>query len=283
MLTYKEVLKKAQQELVDVGVYEQTAQLLMLELSNQESSDLYANYECEMSSELYDLFQQRMTRLKKHEPLQHILGYQWFYGRKFNVSKDVLIPRYETEELVANVLLEIDEHFPEGIVEMVDIGTGSGAIAITLALEEPRIKMVATDISQDALDIARNNAQTLEANIEFLQGDMLKPCIDKGIKVDILVSNPPYIPKEQALEKSVKDYEPDVALFGGEDGLFFYREILKNAHLLIKEKSILAFEIGFDEKDSLMKMSAEYFPNDRIEVLKDLNNKDRMLFIYHNC
>ena len=283
MLTYKEVLKKSQQELVDVGVYEQTAQLLMLELSNQESSDLYANYECEMPSELYDLFQQCMARLKKHEPLQHILGYQWFYGRKFNVSKDVLIPRYETEELVANVLLELDEHFPDGVVEMVDIGTGSGAIAITLGLEEPRIKMMATDISEEALVIARNNSKTLDANIEFLQGDMLNPCIDKGIKVDILVSNPPYIPKEQALEKSVKDYEPDVALFGGEDGLFFYHEILKNAHLLIKEKSILAFEIGFDEKDSLMKISKEYFPNDRIEVLKDLNNKDRMLFIYHNC
>ena len=283
MPSFKEVLKNAQKELADVDVYEQTAQLLMLELTNQQASDLYLNYENEMPQELYDLFSEALMRLRKQEPLQYILGYHWFYGRKFIVNEDVLIPRYETEELVANVLLEIDEHFSNGEVEVVDIGTGSGAIAISLALEEPRIKMYASDISEKALVIANNNAIELDASVTFSQGDMLTPYIEKGIKVDILVSNPPYIPKNQNVETSVKDYEPNVALFGGDDGLFFYREILKNSHKIIKDKAIIAFEIGFDEKDEILLLANEYYADDRKEVLKDINNKDRMLFIYHNC
>jgi len=283
MPTFKEALKSAQKELAEVDVYEQSAQILMLELANQQASDLYSNYETAMPDDLYCSFVVGVERLKKHEPLQHILGYHWFYGRKFNVNEDVLIPRYETEELVANVLLDIDEHFPNNEVKIVDIGTGSGAIAISLALEEPRVSMYASDISEKALIIAKENAQALGANISFIQGDMLEPLIVNEIKVDILVSNPPYIPKNQSIEASVKNFEPSIALFGGEDGLYFYREILKKAHKVINDKSILAFEIGFDEKEAILSLTDEYFPNDRKEVIKDINNKDRMLFIYHDC
>ncbi|MBR0230170.1 MAG: protein-(glutamine-N5) methyltransferase, release factor-specific, partial [Erysipelotrichaceae bacterium] len=104
----------------------------------------------------------------------------------------------------------------------------------------------------------------------------------KGLKLDILVSNPPYIPVEQEVQKSVGEYEPHVALFGGNDGLYFYRKIFEKAYQLIKEHSFMAFEIGFDEKDALLQLAKEYFPNDRYDVLKDLNGKNRMLFIYHN-
>jgi protein-(glutamine-N5) methyltransferase, release factor-specific len=281
--TFKEALKSAQKELAEVEVYEQSAQLLMLELADQQASDLYSNYETAMPDDLYHSFIVGIERLKMHEPLQHILGYHWFYGRKFSVNEDVLIPRYETEELVANVLMEIDEHFPNNEVKIVDIGTGSGAIAISLALEEPRVCMYASDISEKALTIAQVNAQALDANISFIQGDMLEPLIVSKIKVDVLVSNPPYIPKNQNIETSVKNFEPSIALFGGEDGLHFYRKILKGAHKVINDKSILAFEIGFDEKEAILSLADEYFPNDRKEVLKDINNKDRMLFIYHGC
>ncbi|MDD6467015.1 MAG: peptide chain release factor N(5)-glutamine methyltransferase, partial [Erysipelotrichaceae bacterium] len=270
MLSYKEVLKQAQRELSEVGVYEQTAQLLMLELAEKEAADLYLCYEEEMPQALYDEFQAAMERLKQQEPLQYILGYQWFYGRKFTVNEDVLIPRYETEELVANVLAELDEYFPEGEVVMADIGTGSGAIAISLALEEPRVKMHACDISLTALEVAKKNALDLQAEVQFYQGDLLEPLIQQGIQLDILVSNPPYIPTHQQIETSVKDFEPNVALFGGEDGLFFYRGIFRRAHEVIKEKAILAFEIGYDEKEAILALAKEYFPDDKMEVLKDL-------------
>ena len=282
MPSYKEVLKKAQQELKEVGVYEQTAQLLMLELANQSAADLYMCYEEEMPSDLLNKYQEAFVRLKNQEPLQYILGYQWFYGRQFIVDENVLIPRYETEELVANVLADIDEYFPEGTISMADVGTGSGAIGISLALEEPRVSMVASDISEEALGVARKNSQNLEANVEFFQGDLLEPLIERGIKLDFLVSNPPYIPDSQVLEVSVKDFEPNVALFGGVDGLYCYRRIFERAHLVMKDRCIMAFEIGYDQKEALESLAKSTFVGDKVEVLKDLNGKDRMLFIYHN-
>ena len=282
MPSYKEVLRNSQQELKEVGVYEQSAQLLMLELANQSAADLYMCYEEEMPSELLVRYMEAFSRLKQQEPLQYILGYQWFYGRQFIVDENVLIPRYETEELVANVLADIDEYSPEGTVSMADVGTGSGAIAISLALEEPRVSMVASDISEEALGVARKNNANLEANVEFFQGDLLEPLIERGVKLDFLVSNPPYIPDSQVLEVSVKDFEPNVALFGGVDGLYCYRRIFDRARLVMKDRCILAFEIGYDQKEALEALAKEAFVGDKVEVLKDINGKDRMLFIYHN-
>ena len=112
---------------------------------------------------------------------------------------------------------------------MADVGTGSGAIAIALQKEEPRFHVLATDISKEAVDVAYDNAMRLEANVQFVIGDMLEPLIERNMKFDILVSNPPYIPQDEVLEESVKDYEPHLALFGGEDGLKFYREIFAKA------------------------------------------------------
>ena len=115
-----------------------------------------------------------------------------------------------------------------------------------------------------------------------VERENVKPLIEEGVKLDILVSNPPYIPAKQQVQTSVDLYEPHVALFGGDDGLYFYRRIFQDAPKVLKEQSFMAFEIGFDEKDSLLAEAKKYFPDDRFEVLKDINGKDRMLFIYHN-
>ena len=282
MPSYHDILWDTYHQLKDTDVSDEAVQILMLELCNMSHNDLYLNYDQEMPADLYRQFQEGVRRLKQNEPLQYILGYQWFYGYKIKVNEEVLIPRYETEELVANVLADSDYYFPEKEqIEIADVGTGSGAIAMALKKEEPKFRMHATDISETALKVARENAQSLDIDIDFLQGDMLQPLIDKGIKLDILVSNPPYIPRQQEIQKSVDQYEPHVALFGGDDGLYFYRRIFENAHKVIKEKSFLAFEIGYDEKDAIIKEVEKYFPLHRYEVLKDINKKDRMLFIYH--
>ena len=138
--------------------------------------------------------------------------------------------------------------------------------------------------AKKALEIAKENAKRLNLkNVEFLQSDLYENLKDAKIdRFDVIISNPPYIPKSQKMEKSVVDYEPHVALFGGDDGLFFYRKIMENAHKVINPHSFLAFEIGYDEKQAICALVEQYFPNDRYEVLKDLNGKDRMLFIYHN-
>ena len=282
MPSYHDVLWDTYHQLKDTDISDEAVQILMLELCNMSHNDLYLNYDQEMPENLYAEFKDGVSRLLQNEPLQYILGFQWFYGYKIRVNEDVLIPRYETEELVANVLADSDYFFADrDTVEIADVGTGSGAIAIALKKEEPKFHMYATDISDTALQVAQQNAVDNDVEIAFYQGDMLQPLIDRNIKLDILVSNPPYIPREQEIQKSVDQYEPHVALFGGDDGLYFYRKIFADAHKVIKEKSFLAFEIGYDEKDAIVKEVEKYFPNDRYEVLKDKNKKDRMLFVYH--
>lgn len=281
-MTYREVLKVAQEQCEKEGIIAQSAVFLLLELSEMESHNLYYEYDNEMDDELNKRFQEALQRLLKQEPLQHILGYEYFYGYKFKVNEDVLIPRPETEELVANVLADYDEYFHGQKVCAIDVGSGSGAIAISLKKEEANLVMYASDISEKAVAIAKENAQALGADVTFLVGDMLQPFIDKNIKVDILVSNPPYIPAKEQMEKSVVDFEPHVALFGGEDGLKFYRMLFENAHKVIKDKAILAFEMGYNQKEAMEEEAKKYFPNDRMETVKDLNGKNRMFFIYHN-
>ncbi len=219
----------------------------------------------------------------KGSPLGHVLGFEWFYGYRFHVGPDVLIPRPETEELVANVLAAYDEYFSSAEnVTAADIGTGSGAIAISIKKEEKNIHMMATDISERAVAVAKQNAEENDAVVGFMVGDMLQPLIDRNLKVDILISNPPYIPQEEEMEHSVVDYEPHVALFGGEDGLKFYRIIFENASKVLKERAVMAFEMGYNQKEALSAEARKYFPDAKIEVLKDMSGKNRMLFIYIN-
>ncbi len=282
MATYRKVLQQARQRLYEAGQGEQAAQLLMLELANMEAHNLYMEYDEPVDPGLLTRFEEGICRMEKGEPLGHVLGFEWFYGYRFTVNEDVLIPRPETEELVANILAGYDEHFGGQPAEAVDIGTGSGAIAIALAKEEPSIHVTASDISEAAIRVARQNALDLDANVDFLIGDMAEPFIEKGIRADILISNPPYIPAHEQMEYSVVDYEPHVALFGGEDGLHFYRRIFARAHLILKERAMMAFEMGYDQGERLSALAASYFPQARIEVLKDLSGKNRMLFVYIN-
>ncbi|WP_270325267.1 peptide chain release factor N(5)-glutamine methyltransferase [[Eubacterium] hominis] len=283
MASYREVLHKAKQEMEAAGRGEQAALFYMLELTNKEAHNLYMEFEEEMPLDIQSAYEAGIERLVAGEPLGHVLGFEWFYGYRFKVNEDVLIPRPETEELVANVLAAYDEYFSNvENVMAVDIGTGSGAIAISLKKEEPNLHMMATDISEKAVLVAKDNAQENEAVVSFLVGDMLQPLIERDIKVDILISNPPYIPKEEVMEDSVVNYEPHVALFGGEDGLKFYRVIFENAPKVLKDKAMMAFEMGYNQKEALSALAKSYFPEAKIEVMKDMNGKNRMLFVYLN-
>lgn len=281
-MNYRECLMNAKKQMVARNLSENAAMLLMMEITGKENHDLYMEFEDEISEDILQEFNEKFALLLTGEPLQHILGYEYFYGYKFIVNEDVLIPRPETEELVANVLAYYDEYFGGQKVQVCDIGTGSGAIAITLKKEEDNLQVTASDISEKAIETAEKNAQNLNVDVTFLVGDMCEPLIEKKIKVDILVSNPPYIPIHEEVEHSVKDYEPHVALFGGEDGLKFYRIIFERSQFLLKEKSMLAFEMGYDQKERLSALAKQYFPNSRIEVIKDMSGKDRMLFIFNH-
>ena len=283
MATVKQLIKQAESRLDDNNKDVNVAKVLFYHLANKEPHELYLMYDEEVDKDLEKQFLMGMEEYYNGRPIQYIKGMETFFGRDFKVNEDVLIPRYETEELVENILYRIDDYFPGyKNITLCDVGTGSGAIAISLALEEPKLKVYATDISDLALTVARENADNLKASVEFLAGDMLQPLIEKNLKVDIFVSNPPYIPQEQEIEAVVKDNEPHVALFGGNDGLYFYRKIFEGVKALLNERALLAFEMGFDQRELMEEAVHKYFPNDPYEIIKDINGKDRMLFIYRN-
>ena len=218
-----------------------------------------------------------IKRLEKGEPVQYIVGNQDFYGYIINVDKRVLIPRRETEELVEEVINR-STNFTE--LKIADIGTGSGAISIALS-KELNTKVIATDISLDALEVAKENVKENNADVELFQGDMLEPLIKNDIKVNILVSNPPYIKEDEEIEKVVYNNEPHLALYAKEDGAEFYRKILKDCSKVLEEKYLIAFEIGETQGIVVRELAYKYLKNIKVEVKKDLSGKDRMVFVYN--
>lgn len=283
MTTYKQIIRHYENQLMEADKDSNVPKVLFYHLAKKEPHELYLMMDEEVEPSLLDAFEKAMALYLQGHPVQYIKGVETFFGRDFIVNENVLIPRYETEELVENILYHIDDYFPsEGSLDLVDVGTGSGAIAISLKAEEPRLNVIATDISQEALVVAQQNAGNLDTDITFMQGDMLAPLIENNLKFDIFVSNPPYIPQDQQIEAMVKDNEPHVALFGGKDGLYFYRQIFASVKQVLKERAILAFEMGFDQKEDMEKEVKHYFPDCPFKILKDMNGKDRMLFIYYH-
>ena len=221
--------------------------------------------------------EEAIKRLEKGEPVQYIIGNVDFFGYNFKVNKNVLIPRFETEELVEKTIKYINEYLNKK-VDIIDLGTGSGCIAITLK-KEIDCNMDALDISSDALEVAQHNAKLNDVEINFINDDMLNP-LNK--KYDVIISNPPYISYDEEIMDIVKNNEPELALYAKNKGLYYYEEIIKNAKKYLKEKSILAFEIGYMQGDYLEEYSKKYFKNSIIKVEKDLSEKDRFLFIINN-
>lgn len=283
MKTMRELLKWAEDYALANGKEDSAVKLLLMHVTGKESYEILADMNMEVPTEQIEEFERCVkTYVEQNIPVQHIMGYETFFGHKFIVNDDVLIPRFETEELVANVLSTYDDVFDGAAVKLVDVGTGSGAIGVTLAVEEPNMEVTVTELSEAALEVAKRNAANLGANVTFYQGDMLQPLIERGLKFDILVSNPPYIPLTEDVDPLVKDNEPHLALFGGEDGLKFYRQILKDAHKVVNEKNIIAFEHAYNHKEAMAELVKQHFPNAKFETLKDLNGKDRMTIIINN-
>lgn len=215
-------------------------------------------------------------------PPQYILNKAFFFNYAFYVDDGCFIPRYETEQLVEETLYRIDDIFNEKKIAIADICCGSGAIGITLKKEVPNSEVFMCDVDNKAIAICQKNALNLKADVLIVQGDFIKPILDNNLKFDVVVCNPPYIKKHEKLETIVVDNEPNIALFGGEDGLDFYRIILDNFDKIIKDKGFMAFEFGYDQKESLEQLVVSKLSY-RYEFLKDYNKLDRMLFIYKNC
>lgn len=212
-------------------------------------------------------------RLKKGEPVQYIVGNVDFYGYRFNVNKSVLIPRFETEELVKYTLDMIKY---KDNIDILDIGTGSGCIAITLKKELENSNITAIDISNDALNVAKENAKLNNVNIKFIKSDVYE---NIDTKYDLIISNPPYIKENEEIEPIVKENEPNIALYAGIDGLDIYRKILKDASIHLKDKYLIALEIGETQAEDIKDLALTYLKNCNITIKKDIYERNRFIFI----
>lgn len=278
-MTFQKFISIKENEALSCGKEDSAVILLLEHITGFETNELYLKMNDEINDDIIDEFNKIFQKyLKNNEPIQYLIGFSCFYGRDFIVNENVLIPRFETEELVENILYRYDDYFKGKVIDVCDLATGSGNIAITLAKEEPNMRVVATDISKEALEVAKQNNKRFDANVKFFEGDMLSPLGD--MKFDIFVSNPPYIPDDEEVDSLVKDNEPNIALFGGNDGMKFYRIILSGVKKHLKKRAIIAFEHGYDKKNEMEKLIKEFFPKASYECIKDLEGKDRMTFIY---
>lgn len=212
--------------------------------------------------------------LLNNKPIQYIVGNVNFYGNIIEVNEDVLIPRYETEFLVEKTISLAKKYFPQKI-DILDLGTGSGCIAITLK-KHLKSNIDALDISNKALSIARKNAQNNNVKINFLNKDI---ATYQEKQYDLIISNPPYISEEEEIMDLVKNNEPHIALYAKDNGLYFYKKIIDNLPLITKEKYLLALEIGYNQAIPISEYAKNKLKDINITVEKDLSNKDRYIFI----
>ncbi len=249
---------------------------LIMELSFYSPSQFYLHLKDEMTESFEKMIDEAANKyIFEHIPVQHILGFSYFFGYKFKVNHDVLIPRRETEELVEEVLFIYDQYFEDKDVKVLDLGTGSGCIAITLNLEEDHMHLTATDISDLALSVAKENNQELGAKVDFIKSNWFDEV--KG-KFDIIVANPPYIPSNEQVDEIVKQ-EPGVALYGGDTGVEPYEIILKHANQFLNEKGLIAFEHGYQQSAAIKALVETYLPDAKVMQKKDMQGKDRMTLI----
>ena len=225
-----------------------------------------------------NIFNQYLKRYLDKEPLYYILGKAPFYRREFIVNNKVLIPRNETEELVYLTIKKIKEKKLTN-PKIIDVGSGSGCISITLDKEIIDSLVTGVDISLEALEVAKANNKNLEANVNFYQSDCLKSVVKNKEKFNVLISNPPYIDKEQFVEESVLKYEPHLALFAEKKGLAIYEKIFRDLDLVLEEHGFAIFEISPDLKEGLIGLLRLILPNYRYEFIFDINHFLRFLYI----
>lgn len=273
----KEALTEASSFLETAGIAEpeSNARLLLGHVLGLSPAALLASFRESFPQEKAAEWQEAISRKASGEPAQYITGEQEFYGLTFHVSPAVLIPRPETELLVEAIAKHGEVMFPNGAPVVADIGTGSGAIAATLKSLRPGWRIAASDISEVALTAAKANAARLGLEIDFRAGNLLEPF--SGMALDILVSNPPYIPAEtiEGLQPEVRDFEPRSALDGGGDGLFPYREMMRQLPLLASPPKLIGFELGQGQAQDVAEMIRQAGFWRSIEIVKDYAGIER--------
>lgn len=263
-MTYRDFISKYQK----LGYEKEAIIFLICEALNITRSSLLLILNDDIKHSVLDKY---IIGLDKYLPVQYIIGYTYFYKYKFYVNKDVLIPRFDTEVLVEEAINQLKN---SNYKQIVDIGTGSGAIAISIKKEIPFLDVDAIDISLSALEVAKKNADFNNVEINFINNDLLSN-INKAY--DMIISNPPYISFDEEVMDLVKDNEPHLALYSSNNGLYHYNEILKQSKKNLKKGGLILFEIPSNKDDDIVSLVKKYYNNYRI--LKDYNQLSRVIII----
>ncbi len=269
-----ELLKQATESLKQAGIANPglAAKLLVSHFTGINRLEMNLHADADVSAEIQYKIEDAVRRRSNHEPIQYILGETEFYGFRILVNPSVLIPRPETELLVEKILSENPAE-----KSLLEIGSGSGCIAIALKKLLPDSSVTATDISEKALKTAQENAEINQAEITLIQSDLFQ---NISGKFDLIVANPPYIPQHEYVElpAEIRKFEPENALLAEEEGIYFYRRILEQAEEFLNENGRIYFEIGYDQAERIREIALRNGFS-RIEVFQDLNGFDRMMRI----
>ena len=269
-----QMFKDFEEKLIAQGEEAESLSFVYRSLKNLSFTDFVFALQQEVTEEEKEFVEEIYTKLANHIPAQYIIGHAEFFGMQLEVDERVLIPRPETEELVKLILAEN----PKDNLKVLDIGTGSGAIALALAKNRPDWTITAADISQDALDLAMENANNQDLTLSFIKSDCFS---EISSKYDIIVSNPPYISRvdEAEVGLNVLHSEPHLALFADEDGLAIYRRIAEESKDYLNDGGKIYLEIGYKQGQSVPALFKENFPEKRVRTLKDQFGQDRMVVI----
>ena len=254
------------------------AKMLLAELLEFNPLELLNHLNDIVPEEKCNLYKQEIQALESGKPIQYVIGNVNFYGNIYDINENVLIPRFETEELVEQTIAYIKQFFTES-VDIIDLGCGSGVIGLTLEKKVSTKSVDLVDISDKALEVTHKNCVKHNSKANLIHSDMFTKITKK---YDVIISNPPYIKTTEEIEDIVRENEPHLALFAGEDGLDCYKKILENIKEHMKERCLIAFEIGYTQAEDIKKIAYENLSNIKIVVKKDLSGKDRMLFILQN-
>ena len=271
--------REAYFEALKLDIPKSVIEFALKEVNGFSNLELTKNFDEEITDYLF--FKNAIDRYLNGEMIEYIFNKSYFLSTPFFVNKDVLIPRQETEQLVLRTIELIKEIFGDNKVNIADICTGSGCIGISIAKELNNNNYFLTDISKEAIRVAKKNAEELlgETKIKFLQGDMLEPL--KELKLDVIVCNPPYISDIKGIDGKTWKQEPHLALLA-EPATLYYEKLLKEYMPIVNDKYLLAFEIGEDMKEKLMKLVDKYCPKATYFFENDIYGKTRFLFIKNN-
>ena len=271
-MNYAETISRLEKQLQEIGEDPENLTYVFRELKGWSLLDFILHQNKDVSTQDQALIEDIMSQLKEHRSPQYITGKAYFRDLELDVDERVLIPRPETEELVDLVLKENRK----ADLQILDIGTGSGAIAISLKSARPDWHVTASDISSEALQLAKENSERKQVSLDFIESDVFNQISGK---FDVIISNPPYIAYDDEGEVGVNVLasEPHLALFADEDGFAIYRRIIEGANSHLTENGKLYFEIGYKQGDGMRRLLAQHFPEKRVRVIQDVFGKDRMV------